>query len=142
MSRRGGAFAYFRLILYRHMARDEMDEITSDRWDSDLWGIAKPKDGCPRPKLFFYFGKDDRWVADHTRDELIAARGYREGGGEEWKPRMLVDEEGITHDFCLSESGSWGCLDVWTDCVEGIAEQLRRRLLVLWRISFKLIRTR
>lgn len=85
----------------RHMAKDEMNEITEDRWDEDVWGAATESES-PRPKLIFYFGKRDHWVADHTRDELIAARAYQDGG-EEWKPRMLIDEEGIPHSFPISK---------------------------------------
>lgn len=83
------------------MAKDEMNEITEDRWDEDIWGAAT-ESASPRLKLIFYFGKRDHWVADHTRDELIAARAYRDGG-EEWKPRMLIDEEGIPHSFPISK---------------------------------------
>lgn len=74
------------------MARDEMDEITDDRWDEDIWGSlaaaalasssssssVSPTNTCISeshpPKLFFYFGRADHWVADHTRDELMASR--------------------------------------------------------------------
>ena len=96
----------------RHMARDEMAQITADRWDAEIWGAAtatatsisdtsssKPK---PKPKLVFYFGQDDHWVADRYRDELISTRGQTEAG-ESWKPKMLVDESGVPHAFCVRE---------------------------------------
>ena len=81
-----------------------MIQIAEDRWDEDIWGAALPSLDHPRPKLVFYFGTDDHWVADHTRDRLIAARGYRPGG-EDWKPRMYIDDLGIPHSFCISKSG-------------------------------------
>jgi hypothetical protein len=80
------------------MAADEMRTITSDKWNDDVWGVATA--GEPLAKLFFYFGQNDHWVADQTRDEIIAARGRKEGHG----PTMLVCEEGLPHAFCLSES--------------------------------------
>ena len=82
------------------MARDEMNEITADRWDEDIWGAADSSSGVRRPKLVFYFGRDDHWVADHTRDELIAARG-RGKEGEPWKAKMLIDDLGVPHSFCI-----------------------------------------
>lgn len=86
------------------MARDEMRLITADRWDNEVWGTEYESEiGEQRPKLFFYFGEDDHWVADHTRDNLIAARG-RIREGEEWKPVMEIDDLGIPHGFCIRHS--------------------------------------
>jgi len=50
----------------------------------------------------------DRWVANRTRDDLIAARGHRVPKGsaslsDDWKPTMFVDEDKIPHGFCISE---------------------------------------
>lgn len=84
------------------MARDEMAQITADRWDEDIWGAAMPAIDNPRPRLVFYFGKDDHWVANRSRNELIAKHGWR-NNGEDWKARMFVDEVGIPHAFCISE---------------------------------------
>lgn len=89
---------------HRHMAREEMQVITADTWDDEIWGAAAPSvSGLPRPKLFFLFAKEDHWVADETRDELIRLRA-RKGDGEEWKPKMEVDASGLVHGFCISES--------------------------------------
>ena len=41
----------------------------------------------------------DKWVASHTRDELIKAHGSQTG---QWEPVMLIDDKGIPHDFCTS----------------------------------------
>lgn len=73
-----------------------MREITSDRWKDEIWGSAIDPAG---PRLFFYFGDPDHWVADKTRDELIATRAYREGSEEQWRPRMEIDRMGIPHGF-------------------------------------------
>ncbi len=89
-----------------------MATITDDRWQASLWGSLTDSAPTAPPKLIFYFGQNDHWVANETRDELIAARGYREKqaegkeeGGEEMRmrPKMLIDEEGIPHGFCLRE---------------------------------------
>jgi len=85
------------------MARDEMVTITHDNWDAEIWGAATSPPGQPRPKLFFYFGRDDHWVADATRDELVAVRAYRGDGGEGWRPKMEIDERGIPHGFCIGK---------------------------------------
>ena len=86
------------------MARDEMDEITADRWDDDIWGSAIPSpDNRARPaKLVFYFGEKDHWVADETREQLMKVRGRLEGDDlEEWKPIMEIDTQDVPHSFCI-----------------------------------------
>lgn len=96
------------------MARDEMQQITTDAWDAEIWGAAHPSPHPhPRPVLRFLFAKQDHWVADETRDDLIKARGTVAGGSvdgeedevEEWKPVMEIDEdEGWPHGFCIKHS--------------------------------------
>jgi hypothetical protein len=45
-----------------HMAHDEMQTITADRWDEEIWGAAqKRKDGRKRPVLRFLFAEQDHW---------------------------------------------------------------------------------
>lgn len=80
------------------MAADEMRSITTDKWADDVWGVAST--GDPVAKLFFYFGRNDHWVAEKTRDEIIALKGSKNGLG----PKMFVCEEGLPHAFCLSKS--------------------------------------
>ncbi|KAF2434699.1 hypothetical protein EJ08DRAFT_549946, partial [Tothia fuscella] len=84
-----------------HMGADEMRTITTNKWDDEIWGAAHPSSsGIPRPKLFFYFGKRDHWVADRTRDDLLQLRGRSlDREGEEWKPNMEIDELGAPHAF-------------------------------------------
>lgn len=81
------------------MAADEMRSITTDKWTDDVWGVGQTRE--PVTRLFFYFGRNDHWVAEKTRDEIIAVRGQ---SGKEWTgPKMSVCEEGLPHAFCLSE---------------------------------------
>jgi hypothetical protein len=77
-----------------------MYQMTHDRWNEDIWGAAGPKVGNSRPKLVFYFGQDDHWVDEVSRNELIKSRGWREGA-EKWKPKMYVDDLGIPHSFSI-----------------------------------------
>jgi hypothetical protein len=51
-----------------------------------------------KTKFFFYFAEKDHWVADECRDEFIERR-RRDGpnGGT----RVVVDEAGIPHAFCI-----------------------------------------
>lgn len=98
----------FSLTWYcRHMAADEMRTITSDKWDDDIWGVAHARE--PITKVFFYFGVDDHWVAEKTRDEIIAARGQSDGSG----PKMFICEEGLPHAFCISK------LEFYVDSFQG-----------------------
>ncbi|MCJ1403168.1 hypothetical protein MMC11_006391 [Xylographa trunciseda] len=85
-----------------YLARDEMQEITEDRWDEDLWGTNTVSPYSSKIKLVFYFGKSDHWVADHIRDELIKTRAAQEG--DSWKPKMIIDDEDIPHGFCIRHS--------------------------------------
>ncbi|KAL4769936.1 hypothetical protein BDW60DRAFT_93585 [Aspergillus nidulans var. acristatus] len=88
-----------------HMAADEMRTITSDKWSDDVWGVSRATHkndaqlvSKPPTQLIFYFGRNDHWVAEKTREEILAARGgMRAGRG----PRMVVCEESVPHAFCL-----------------------------------------
>ncbi|KAJ5381846.1 uncharacterized protein N7496_004274 [Penicillium cataractarum] len=84
-----------------HMAADEMRTITSDKWTDDIWGVTHARE--PLTRLFFYFGRNDHWVAEKTRDEIVAVRGCKnaDSEGEGLGPRMFVCEEGLPHAFCL-----------------------------------------
>ncbi|OJJ58266.1 hypothetical protein ASPSYDRAFT_153665 [Aspergillus sydowii CBS 593.65] len=84
-----------------HMGADEMCTITTDKWSDDVWGVSTAKEGSlPQEqlltRLFFYFGRNDHWVAEQTREEIIAGRGAVQNG-----PRMIVCEESLPHAFCL-----------------------------------------
>jgi hypothetical protein len=82
-----------------YMGADEMRQINSDSWDAELWGAAHDSPtGIPRPKMYFYFGTNDHWVADRTRDDLMMLRG-RADEDEVWKPKMEIDKLGIPHAF-------------------------------------------
>jgi hypothetical protein len=41
------------------MARDEMEMISEDRWDEDIWGVEHFDTDSEKviPKLVFYFGQ-------------------------------------------------------------------------------------
>ncbi|KAJ9295504.1 hypothetical protein DTO271G3_5960 [Paecilomyces variotii] len=79
-----------------HMAADEMRTITSDKWSDDIWGTSRA--GKPPSRLVFYFGRNDHWVAERTRDEIIESRGSKDG------PTMIVCEDSIPHAFCIRHS--------------------------------------
>ncbi|KAF2744441.1 hypothetical protein M011DRAFT_470578 [Sporormia fimetaria CBS 119925] len=88
-----------------YLLQHELREITLDKWDEEIWGAAhKSTHRHPRPVLRFLFAKKDHWVAQETRDELIATRAAK-GEGETWKPKMEVDEvNGWPHAFCIKHS--------------------------------------
>lgn len=79
-----------------------MREIASDLWNEDIWGAESPPLGVPRPKVVLWFGRDDHWVADQCRDDLIKVRGSHDSK-EDWRPVMVIDDTGIPHGFCISE---------------------------------------
>ena len=63
------------LSLFRHMAKDEMDFITEDRWDEDIWGIEHedPDTKSRSPKLIFYFGQNV-CLKKHCRPSQLLTR--------------------------------------------------------------------
>lgn len=90
-----------------HMGMDEMRVIGEDRWDDTLWNevrkvaeaeedASRAQDGKPLPRFFFFFGKEDHWVASHLRDAFIARSQERSE-----HMRMMVDEGNLPHAFCL-----------------------------------------
>lgn len=95
-----------------------MQEITSDNWSDDIWGITSPDlmnvseknttiptTPTPPPNLVFYFGRGDHWVAEQTRDDLIRSRGsLLDKAGKRNGPKMLVCEDGVLHGFCIRKS--------------------------------------
>lgn len=91
------------------MANDEMHEIKEDKWHpSNIWGMVPHKDDAitvsatpeaPKTKLFFYWGKNDYWVNNQSRDSLIAARAQT--SGREESVRMFIDPGEIPHTFSL-----------------------------------------
>ncbi|PYH41739.1 bifunctional triacylglycerol lipase/ester hydrolase [Aspergillus saccharolyticus JOP 1030-1] len=98
-----------------HMAASEMYTINSDKWADEVWGISATNDEKhPLTKLFFYYGRGDHWVAEETREEIIALRGKGAVGSQNGGattptqgcsgPTMVVCEEGLPHAFCLRHS--------------------------------------
>ncbi|KAI9841491.1 MAG: hypothetical protein M1837_000652 [Sclerophora amabilis] len=93
-----------------HLAKDEMEQITEDKWDEDIWG--GPDDEARRnsnsgtvegaARLSLYFGENDHWVSNLTRDKFIAARKGKESNS--WGPRIVIDQGGLPHGFCIGHS--------------------------------------
>ncbi|KAK5107260.1 hypothetical protein LTR62_001576 [Meristemomyces frigidus] len=99
------------------LAADEMRSVTSDRWNDGLWGLdadeatsAKLPElataAQTRTKLFFYWGENDHWVADSTRDTLIMQRGrnVESAQKEDRKPVMEIDQHGVPHAFPVKQA--------------------------------------
>ena len=72
---------------------------SEDKWEDEVWGVENEESSGETPRLVFYFGQGDHWVADHTRDALIKARGNTGEG-----VKMIIDEDGIPHGFCIHHS--------------------------------------
>lgn len=95
-----------------YLGMDEMAVISEERWADELWEVAEEAaaaegkaDGRGEdeegglPKFFILFGKEDHWVANECRDRFIAERKAHKTG----RTRIVVDEEGLPHDFCISK---------------------------------------
>lgn len=45
-----------------YMAKDEMEQLSIDKWDDEVWGAAHSSSHPhPRPTLRFLFAKTDHW---------------------------------------------------------------------------------
>ncbi|KAI4599447.1 hypothetical protein KJ359_001889 [Pestalotiopsis sp. 9143b] len=87
-----------------HMGMDEMQVIGEDRWDEELWEIERDVDAQQDskqlpPKFFFFFGKNDHWVASHLRDAFIERRQKQTE-----RTRLMIDEGNLPHAFCIKHS--------------------------------------
>lgn len=129
-----------------HMAKDELAQLTHDQWSDEFWGVSnsgnasstapeKTAGGIAEPtrsqqpetsadishtQLHFYWGSDDHWIAQDTRDRIIATRARTEGkNGDERKPIMEIDGHGVGHAFCLSELGNQVVAKKCADWIEG-----------------------
>ena len=125
-----------------YMAACEMKEIRADKWGEEVWGAAENvlpqgEDGrpdCVNPNLFFWFAKEDHWVARVSKDAILKARasGVVEGrdvigdplqGADGVETRMapieggqqgplfgessrirIQESEGLVHAWCLAQS--------------------------------------
>ncbi|KAL9000232.1 MAG: hypothetical protein Q9169_001134 [Polycauliona sp. 2 TL-2023] len=105
------------------LGKDEMDMITNDKWGEEVWGAATEQGTNSKDtihsNLVFFWGQNDKWVAQKTRNELIDARGFRQSKASSsvapsisdapspadgWKPSMFIDDKKIPHGFCLKHS--------------------------------------
>ena len=114
-----------------HMAKDELAQLTHDKWSDEFWGTsstistAVDSSAIPPPshtQLFFYWGSNDHWIAQNTRDRIIQTRAKVKGqAGDERKPTMEVDSNGIGHAFCLSKSGNQVVAAKCAGWIEGLS---------------------
>lgn len=99
------------------LALEELRDIDEDKWGDDVWGLLPPlgpsSGEAPEArernhlKLRLYFGRNDHWVADSTRDGIIRRKtaamqrlGLEEGHGL----KMVVCNDEIAHSFCINHS--------------------------------------
>jgi pimeloyl-ACP methyl ester carboxylesterase len=107
-----------------YLAGWELREIRADRWGEEVWGLTHQQqwgsdfdggggeESRRSPRSYFWFAKQDHWVADVTREEILSKRGGGVGGAEGGGstnntrlPTILVDEDdGLVHAWCLEQS--------------------------------------
>ncbi|KAK6519395.1 hypothetical protein TWF281_003229 [Arthrobotrys megalospora] len=117
-----------------YLGRDELMNIKDDDWDVGVWG---EENGNGNTELIFYFGEKDHWVFDGEREKLIERRGRggvrwvdeekEEAVADNWKPRMIVCEDGVRHSFCVSTEYSELMAEKTARWVEEIVEKDRSR---------------
>lgn len=88
-----------------------MNEIQDDRWqDDEIWAIephatSNDKTGASTHNMIFYFGRDDHWVANATRDKIIRVKEEQKAKLEADPDRLrfIVCEDEVAHGFCIRE---------------------------------------
>lgn len=85
------------------MAADEMTEISADKWNDEIWGFSSPTHASEDrlTKMIFYFGRNDHWVAEATREDIIQSKTRDQQDGS--APTLTVCEDGVVHGFCIGE---------------------------------------
>lgn len=94
-----------------YLTVDEMAMIQGDTWNISIWGTPQDEHG-ERARtsgmavpLCFYFGAQDVWVWNESRDRLIALRGrLKDDVKKLWKPLMIIDEKNIPHGFVVDHN--------------------------------------
>jgi pimeloyl-ACP methyl ester carboxylesterase len=101
------------------MAAAELKEIRADQWGAEVWGAAVDEEEGDttrvikasgstrrRPRLYLWFAKEDHWVADITREEILRSKVGTEGeNGGRTRPTIVIDETaGLVHAWCLEQS--------------------------------------
>nr|POE56532.1 lipid droplet-associated hydrolase [Quercus suber] len=99
-----------------HLAKDELAVIRSERessWTERLWtGVDKGTEEAlishrKAPRLCFYWGGVDGYVAPATRARVIATRGDDAvEGNAQSKAVMFIDEHETNHAFCVEAEGN------------------------------------
>lgn len=117
------------------LVKDELHQITHDRWDEELWGASGPSPtGIPRAKLWFYFGETDPYVLEAERAELMQKRGRVAGGaGDEWKPLIEIDQAKVPHAFVMRKCDTCATCSLDADATQNTVSRLQTRLLDMWR---------
>ncbi|KAH7141242.1 hypothetical protein B0J13DRAFT_556470 [Dactylonectria estremocensis] len=89
-----------------HLGLSELEMIREERWGEELWEVTEHDDGDGQatPKFFLFYGREDHWVANWARDEIIERR--REHGKRGGRTKIEVAEGDIPHAFCTKVSSS------------------------------------
>ncbi|GBF59919.1 hypothetical protein TMEN_2316 [Trichophyton mentagrophytes] len=87
-----------------YMAADEMTEISADKWNDEIWGFSSPTHASEDrlTKMIFYFGRNDHWVAEATREDIIQSKTRDQQDGS--APTLTVCEDGVVHGFCIGHN--------------------------------------
>ncbi|KAL2268926.1 hypothetical protein VTJ83DRAFT_3772 [Remersonia thermophila] len=99
-----------------HMGADEMRKIGEEKWEEGMWegegdlrevveeekedDAVGAEDANKKSKFFLFFGEKDHWVADEARAEFVERRQKHEKG----RAKVVVDEAGLPHAFCIHHS--------------------------------------
>jgi CRISPR/Cas system CMR-associated protein Cmr5 small subunit len=121
-----------------YMAECELNEIREDKWGEEVWGVAQTETKLDKdqlrepssPRLFFWFAKEDHWVAQVTKEAILRTRAAHvvvardhvampsdpakldslhdcpEDAARQtsWPNINVWESEGLVHAWCLDQS--------------------------------------
>ena len=97
---------------YRHLAKDEINMITVDKWEEEIWGAADPryseiKPTVPRSKLIFFWGQNVRY---NTHRAIVKAADGAEtlgslGGRQNTRRTGSASRLPLEQRHCNSDRG-------------------------------------
>ncbi|KPM37835.1 Vacuolar membrane protease [Neonectria ditissima] len=96
-----------------HLGLSELETIGEERWGEELWEVAEQYEDAEggTAKFFLFYGREDHWVADWARDELIERR--REHGERGGRTKIEVAEGDVPHAFCTKDGEFSGGSSNW-----------------------------
>jgi len=107
------------------------DRIHSNPTSTSATTPPLPTSATKQPSLYFFWGADDHWISNDTRDAVVASRAAippsstssinaSSSSAPRTGPKMEIDQKGLPHDFCTTDKGSAMVVDKVAEYVRDV----------------------